>query len=205
MESSLSSSTLPRESSTHLGTIQVDSQYNLVASCISTDGNYLAVCDAASLFVFQLILNRETSSAGTTTMEPMIPQSSSFQPLLSLVRMWLFTSRRPLRTIPSKIYIVLKGANNTDAFNTLGIGAPHRRCSNKCLTISGQRHYLRNSDTTTDVDFHWVLAIIQNKQFYFRLFLSIISLQYLKKAMRWQHGSLQMKIPSIGEPRLLLI
>jgi hypothetical protein len=63
-------------------------------------------------------------------------------------------------------------------------------------------HYFRNSDTTTDVEFHWVLAIIQNKQFYFRLFLSIISLQYLKKAMRWQHGSLQMKIPSIGEPTI---
>jgi U3 small nucleolar RNA-associated protein 4 len=72
--SSSTSTTLPRESSLQLGTIQVDSQSNLVASCISTDGNYLAVCDAASLFVFQLTFNRETSTDGTTTMESVIPQ-----------------------------------------------------------------------------------------------------------------------------------
>ena len=70
-----SNSSLPRESSTQLGTIQVDSQSNLVASCISTDGNYLAVCDASSLFVFQLTLNSDTSSDGTTTtVESITPQ-----------------------------------------------------------------------------------------------------------------------------------
>jgi hypothetical protein len=69
---SKSNASLARESSTQLGTIQVDSQSNLVASCISTDGNYLAVCDATSLLVFQLTVTQEPSEDGTR--ESVTPQ-----------------------------------------------------------------------------------------------------------------------------------
>jgi hypothetical protein len=67
-------STLPRESSTQLGTIQVDSL--LVSAQPAT------ILRAGSLFVFQLTFNRKTSSDGTTTMESVSPQNLELQAFL---------------------------------------------------------------------------------------------------------------------------
>jgi WD40 repeat protein len=61
-------------SSRLLGSVKVESNSNLVASSISTDGTLLAICDASALFVFALDCQRQESSDENGAIVSVIPR-----------------------------------------------------------------------------------------------------------------------------------